>query len=65
MASAWKSSGVSGETPLAMHSRAYSTSLSEYMPDDGDLLNLREEWVPNAAQRHGILVDHPAALYSR
>ena len=39
------------------------TGLYEDMPDDGDLLNLLAEWVPDAAQRHGILVDNPASLY--
>jgi predicted TIM-barrel fold metal-dependent hydrolase len=39
------------------------TNLDEYMPDDGDLLDLLADWVPDAATRHRILVDNPAALY--
>ena len=35
----------------------------EHMPDDGELLDLLFEWVPDAAVRHKILVDNPAALY--
>ena len=33
------------------------------MPNDGDLLDLLAEWVPDAARRQRILVDNPAALY--
>jgi predicted TIM-barrel fold metal-dependent hydrolase len=33
------------------------------MPNDGDLLGLLGEWVPDAALRHRILVDNPARLY--
>lgn len=32
-------------------------------PDAGQLLDLFAEWVPDAAIRHAILVDNPAALY--
>jgi 2-pyrone-4,6-dicarboxylate lactonase len=32
-------------------------------PDDVELLNLLERWVPDAALRERILVDNPAALY--
>ncbi len=32
--------------------------------DDGHLLNLLAMWVPDAALRHTILVDNPAALYA-
>jgi len=39
------------------------TDLRQDMPDDGDLLNLLEEWVPDATQRNAILVDNPVALY--
>jgi predicted TIM-barrel fold metal-dependent hydrolase len=39
------------------------TDLRQDMPDDGDLLNLLEQWVPDAAQRHAILVDNPRTLY--
>ena len=31
--------------------------------DDGRVLNLLAEWVPDAATRHKILVDNPARLY--
>ena len=33
------------------------------MPNDGDLLDLLGDWVPDAATRARILVDNPAALY--
>jgi 2-pyrone-4,6-dicarboxylate lactonase len=33
------------------------------MPQDAKLLALFEHWVPDAAMRRRILVDHPAALY--
>lgn len=33
------------------------------MPDTGDLLNLLAHWIPDAATRHRILVENPAALY--
>lgn len=33
------------------------------MPDDGFLLDLLAEWIPDAAQRNRILVDNPARLY--
>ncbi len=33
------------------------------MPNDGDLLDLLTEWVPDGATRHRILVDNPCALY--
>ena len=33
------------------------------MPNDGDLLNMLPEWVPDEAQRRRILVDNPARLY--
>jgi len=33
------------------------------MPNDGALLDLLAEWVPDAAQRHAVLVDNPARLY--
>ena len=33
------------------------------MPDAGELRNLLATWVPDAAQRHKILVDNPARLY--
>ena len=33
------------------------------MPNDGDLVDLLSEWVPDAATRKRILVDNPCALY--
>jgi DNA-binding FadR family transcriptional regulator/predicted TIM-barrel fold metal-dependent hydrolase len=33
------------------------------MPNDGDLLDLLADWVPDAATRRRILCDNPAALY--
>jgi predicted TIM-barrel fold metal-dependent hydrolase len=39
------------------------TNISGYMPDDGDLLDLLADWVPNAETRKRILVDNPARLY--
>src|ERR1043165_6993689 len=33
------------------------------MPNDGDLLDLLGDWVPDAATRARILVDNPGALY--
>lgn len=33
------------------------------MPDDADLANLLEQWVPDAAQRQQVLVDTPTRLY--
>ncbi len=33
------------------------------MPNDGDLLGLLAEWAPDAAVRHRILADNPAALF--
>ena len=33
------------------------------MPDDGDLIDLIGEWIPDEATRRRILVDNPAALY--
>ena len=39
------------------------TDLRQDMPDDGELLGLLGEWVPDAAQRRAILVDNPAGLY--
>ena len=37
--------------------------MGEQSPDAGQLLDLFAEWVPDAAIRHTILVDNPAALY--
>lgn len=33
------------------------------MPNDGDLVDLLEEWIPDAATRRQILVDNPASLF--
>ena len=33
------------------------------MPDDGKLVDVFCEWVPDEATRHRILVDNPARLY--
>jgi predicted TIM-barrel fold metal-dependent hydrolase len=33
------------------------------MPNDGDLVDLLSEWVPDEGTRKRILVDNPAALY--
>jgi len=32
-------------------------------PDDALLFDLLNEWVPNEADRHKILVDNPASVY--
>lgn len=39
------------------------TNMPDYMPDDGDLLDLLAEWVPDAETRRRVLVDNPAKLY--
>ena len=39
------------------------TTLSDYMPDDGDLMDLLPAWAPDEAIRNRILVDNPAILY--
>ena len=33
------------------------------MPNDGDLCDLLEQWVPDVALRHQVLVSNPAQLY--
>jgi predicted TIM-barrel fold metal-dependent hydrolase len=33
------------------------------MPNDGDLVELISEWIPDAATRGRILVDNPCQLY--
>ncbi len=33
------------------------------MPNDGDLLDLMLDWVPDETVRNRILVDNPCALY--
>lgn len=37
--------------------------MGEQSPDAGQLLDLFHDWVPDAATRHAILVNNPAALY--
>jgi predicted TIM-barrel fold metal-dependent hydrolase len=39
------------------------TDVRDAMPNDGDLVKVLEDWVPDAAQRRAILVDNPVALY--
>lgn len=39
------------------------TTLADYMPDDGELMDLLLDWAPDEAARKKILVDNPAALY--
>jgi predicted TIM-barrel fold metal-dependent hydrolase len=38
-------------------------SLTEWMPEDGALLDLLGAWIPGAADRKRVLVDNPARLY--
>ncbi len=38
-------------------------NLYDYMPDDGELLDLLPDWAPASEVQHRILVDNPAALY--
>jgi 2-pyrone-4,6-dicarboxylate lactonase len=33
------------------------------MPNDGDLVDLLAEWMPDEVTRHRILVDNPCTLY--
>jgi predicted TIM-barrel fold metal-dependent hydrolase len=39
------------------------TDLRADMPDDGELLSLLGDWIPDAALRRRVLVDNPAGLY--
>ena len=39
------------------------TTLTGYMPDDGELMDLLGVWAPDAESRRKILVDSPAVLY--
>ncbi len=39
------------------------TNVEGHMPDDGELLTLLNEWVPDEAALHRILVQNPAELY--
>jgi predicted TIM-barrel fold metal-dependent hydrolase len=73
----WRSEGYAAVTALARALVAANperllwasdwphTDLREDMPDDGDLLDVLSEWVPDAAQRSAILVDNPVPLYGR
>lgn len=33
------------------------------MPNDGDLVDLIADWIPDEATRHKVLVDNPTELY--
>jgi len=37
--------------------------LSKAIPNDGDLVDLLADWIPDATVRRQVLVDNPAALY--
>ena len=39
------------------------TTLTKRMPNDGDLIDLLLEWIPDEAMRHKVLIDNPARLY--
>ena len=39
------------------------TTLTCAMPNDGNLVDLLPEWIPDAVTRQKILVDNPARLY--
>jgi len=39
------------------------TDVRDDMPDDGELLNLLGEWLPDPALRRAVLVDNPQSLY--
>jgi predicted TIM-barrel fold metal-dependent hydrolase len=39
------------------------TTLSQRMPNDGDLCDLLAEWIPDAQTRKRVLVDNPAQVY--
>jgi predicted TIM-barrel fold metal-dependent hydrolase len=39
------------------------TTLSDTMPDDGDLFDLLADWAPDPEMRRRILVENPAVLY--
>lgn len=38
-------------------------AMDDYMPDDGDLMDLVPMWAPDAGLRKKVLVDNPAVLY--
>ncbi len=44
-------------------SGAYRVTAHTHPPYDGDLIDLLDRWVPDAATRDRILVDNPARLY--
>jgi len=37
---------------------------ASFMPNDGDLVDLLADWVPDETLRHRVLVENPAQLYS-
>lgn len=39
------------------------TTISQRMPNDGDLCDLLAEWIPDASTRKRVLVDNPAQVY--
>jgi len=39
------------------------TTLTKQMPNDGDLVDLLPDWIPDAATGHKVLVENPARLY--
>jgi len=49
--------------PQQIAGRALSEVTPLYQIDDGRVLDLLAEWVPDAAQRKTILVDNPAKLF--
>jgi predicted TIM-barrel fold metal-dependent hydrolase len=40
------------------------TDVRDDMPDDGELVNLLGEWLPDPALRRAVLVENPRALYA-
>lgn len=61
------SSQVSALVKTAPHHLVWGTNWPHpsvsTMPDEADLLDILEEWIPEASVRRAILVDNPAALY--
>lgn len=39
------------------------TTLTKRMPNDGDLVDLLSDWIPDAVTRNRVLVENPARLY--
>lgn len=74
---AWAREGYGAVAPLARALAAANadrlvwgsdwphTDLRSDMPDDGELLSLLGEWIPDAALRRRVLVDNPGHLYGR